>query len=174
MTDSPSKALQKRSLAFEYIGLNKSIRGMANSHGITYSAMYQQLRTPEMQEVIADIGRQIEMRREDVVLFMQLNGPEYIQEMHNLAMGDGRDKMQALNFFLSRLHPVKEEAQQIEHKLTGEVAEQFAGAMSSLQGVLDKLPAKGSIHNDVHLLSGEDALPQPDSLDADYVDTTTE
>ena len=165
-----TKALQQRSLAYAYVGLNKSIRDLANQQGVTYTTMYQRLKTPEMQDVIADIGRQLEMCREDAVLFMQLNGPEYIQQMHNLAVGDGRDKMQALNWFLSRLHPIKEEVQQVEHQLTGEVAEQFAGAMESLKGVLDQLPAKGSIHNDVHLLSGSEALPKPSSLDADFVE----
>ncbi len=168
MTTPTTKAIQKRSLAFQYAGMNKPIRELAANHGISYSAMYKKLHQPDMQEVIADIGRQIAMRHEDTVLFMQLNGPEYVQQMHNLATTDGQSQMQALQWFLNRLHPIKEETQQVEHKLTGEVAEQFASAMKTIEVKLNQLPAKGSIHSDVHLLSGDAALPKPSSIDAEY------
>ena len=169
-----TKALQQRSLAYTYVGLNKSIRDLATQQGVTYTTMYQRLKTPEMQDVIADIGRQIEMRREDGLLFMQLNFPDYLLEKHKLAMTPGPQQNIALDWFLNRQVPIKEEVQKVEHQLTGEVAEQFARAMESVSGVLDQLPAKGSIHNDPHLLSGDDAMPRPNSLDADYVDTPSD
>ena len=49
--------------------------------------------------------------------------------------------------------------------LTPEAAEQFVEAMSTMEEVLHRLPAPGSIRDDVHLLSGKDALPKPSSFE---------
>ena len=49
--------------------------------------------------------------------------------------------------------------------LSQEAAEQFVDAMSAMKEVLHRLPAPGSIQDDVHLLSGKDALPRARSFE---------
>ena len=53
--------------------------------------------------------------------------------------------------------------------LSPEAHQQFVDAVAEMKAYKELLPPKGSIRSDVHLLSGEDALPKTISVEATEV-----